>query len=248
FAALYDARRRRYLVEDHPLRFAVSLGEAGRQPRPAGTGQSALFVADPAFDRRANPGLERLPAAADEVSVVAVGYRHSRVLSGARATATALSAELGRTGMLHYAGHAVFDDERPERSFLLTAPDPGGAGPPVLTASAIAQLDLRNLSLVVLSACETVRTGEGRAAGFSGLAGAFLAAGAGGVLGSVWEVDDDRTRAFMTEFHRSYRTTGDAASSLAATQRRLLRSPDPALRSPAAWAVFRYAGNSPPTR
>jgi CHAT domain-containing protein len=243
FPALYDSRRGRYLVEDHPLRFAVSLREA-RRPRWRREAAPAtpVFVADPAFDARQHPGFPRLPGAKAEASQIAAGYRGARILAEARASGGAVRAALGRAGLVHYAGHAVFDDERPERSYLLLAPTPGDAAPATLQAAEIAGMDLRHLSLVVLSACQTVRTGPGRAAGFSGLAGAFLAAGAGGAVGSLWEVDDRLTRPLMIEFHRAYRASPNGSAALRAAQLHLLRSGDPALRSPAAWAAFRYAG------
>jgi CHAT domain-containing protein len=141
--------------------------------------------------------------------------------------------------VVHYAGHAVFDDARPERSALVLA-GAGGAG--ALTAAQAAELDLRHVRLVVLSACQTLRARDGRAGGFAGFTRSLLAAGAGGVLGSLWRVDDERTRALMVAFHQAYRASGDGPGALRAAQLRLLRSADPALRSPAAWAGFRYAG------
>lgn len=242
FAALYDARRERYVVEDRPLRFAPSLQEARRPPRRAG-GAEAVFVADPAFDRERNDGFERLAGAATEVREIVVGYPGARMLSDTAAHRRALRAALGRAGMVHYAGHAVFDDERPERSYLLLAPTPGEPASSRLEAGDIAQLDLRHLSLVVLAACQTVRTGPGRAAGFSGLAGAFVAAGAGGAIGSLWQVDDRSTRRLMIEFHRSYRVSRNGPGALRAAQLRLLRSGDEVLRSPSAWAGFQYMGS-----
>jgi CHAT domain-containing protein len=143
--------------------------------------------------------------------------------------------------VLHYAGHAVFNNELPERSYLLLAPTAGAAG--TLTADQISQMDLRHLSLVVLSACKTVRTGRGRDVRFSGLAGAFLVAGAGGTVGSLWDVDDRLTSQLMVEFHAAYRASGSAAEALRAAQLRLLRSGDTRLSSPAAWAAFRYTGS-----
>nr|MBA3969780.1 CHAT domain-containing protein [Gemmatimonadota bacterium] len=243
FAALYDARRKRYLVEKHPLRFAVSLREARRQTRRPRVSESALFVSDPAFDPAENAQFARLKEAAHEVREIASGYPRSRVLSGEEAHGAAFRAALGWAGMVHYAGHAVFEDERPEHSYLLLAPTPGRAGVATLAASEIAQMDLRHLSLVVLAACQTVRTGPGRAAGFSGLAGAFLAAGAGGVVGSLWEVDDRLARSLMIEFHRAYRSSRNGAGALREAQLRLLRSDDATLRSPSAWAGFRYVGS-----
>jgi CHAT domain-containing protein/tetratricopeptide (TPR) repeat protein len=243
FAALWDTRRRRYLVEVYPMRFAVSLSEARRaKPPPAAEG-SALFVADPAFDTSRHPGFGRLSAAAREVREIAAGYPNRQVLSAAEASGDAVRSALGGAGLLHYAGHAVFDGDRPEHSYLLLAPGRDGSGTETIAAAEIAGMDLRHISLVVLSACRTVRTGPDRASGFSGLAGAFLAAGAGGAVGSLWEVDDRLTGRLMVEFHRAYHASGDAPGALRAAQLRLLRSRSRELSSPAAWAGFRYAGS-----
>jgi CHAT domain-containing protein len=62
------------------------------------------------------------------------------------------------------------------------------------------------------------------------------------VVGSLGVVDDATTRALMTRFHRAWRAGGGGPGALRAAQLQLLRSPDPALRSPAAWGLFRYAG------
>ncbi|HVH11715.1 MAG TPA: CHAT domain-containing protein, partial [Longimicrobium sp.] len=239
FAALYDARRGRYLVEDRTLRYAVSLREAWRSP-VADAGSGVLLVADPAFDRRRHPLLDRLPHALDEARGLAAGYRDARTLEGERATPQALATALPRAGIAHFAGHAVFDDEHPERSYLLLAP--GEASQGTMTAEELARMDLHRVRLVVLAACRTVRSGRGRAAGFTGLSGALLAAGAGGTVGSTWDVDDRLTSVLMAEFHRRYPDTHDAPGSLRDAQLSLLRSETPALRSPAAWAGFRYAG------
>jgi len=98
------------------------------------------------------------------------------------------------------------------------------------------------VQVVVLSACRTVRSGRNRAGGFTGLAGALLAAGAGGTVGSTWEVNDSATATLMAEFHRAYRESGDGPHALRTAQLSMLRSRNPALGTPSAWAGFRYAG------
>lgn len=241
FAALRDPRRGRYLAADHPLRFAVSLREAWRRRAGAGPGPVVL-VADPAFEPREHPGLQRLPAAAAEAREVAREYPSARLLAARDATVGAVRDALTGAGVVHYAGHAVFDDERPERSYLVLAPRPGSPGTGRLTAGELAAMNLPRAPLVVLAACRSVNVGGGRASGFSGLAGALMASGAGGVVGGLWEVDDQRTRPLMIEFHRAYRARSDGARALRAAQLELMQSADPALRSPAAWAGFRYAG------
>lgn len=241
FAALYDARRRRYLVQDHVPRFAVSLREARR--RPAGqAAEGVLLVADPAFDRREHPLLQPLAHARHEVRAIAPAYARPTVLEGAGATRADVQRALGRAGVVHFAGHAVFDDQRPERSYLVLARGADSALAGRMTAEELARLDLRHVRLVVLSACRTVRSGPSRAGGFTGLSGALLAAGAGGAVGSTWEVDDRFAAALMTRFHREYQLRADGPRALRNAQLALLQSPDPALRTPAAWAGFRYAG------
>lgn len=240
FPALFDRRRGRYLLQAHSLRFAVSLREARRRPARA-PADGVVLIADPAFDAREHPLLEPLPHARAEVRAIAPGYAGATVLEGRTATRSALESALARSGVAHFAGHAVFDDERPERSHLvLASAEAPGAGR--ITAAELAALDLRHVRLVVLSACRTVRGGRSRAGGYTGLAGALLAAGAGGTVASTWDVDDQATAALMAEFHRAFAREANGPAALRRAQLALLRSSDPALRSPASWAAFRYAG------
>lgn len=239
FAALRDRARNRYLVEDHPTRFAWTLADASRPPAAGPHARGVLLVADPAFDARAHPAVPRLPAAHAEVAALAALYPGARVLEGSAATPSALVRGLRGAGIVHFAGHATFDDTHPGRSSLVLAPDGGGGS---LTADSLAELELRGVQLVVLSACQTLRARGGRSGGFAGFAAALGGAGAGGVLGSLWRVDDELTGPVMEAFHRRYRTLGDPSRALRDAQLQMLRSPDPALRAPAAWAGFRYAG------
>lgn len=238
-AALHDRVRGRYLLEDHPVRFASSLRDAAASPAPPAADLPVTVVADPAFDRGAFPELQPLAGAAAEAADVRRHYPGARVVAGPGATAGTVRAAFARGGIAHFAGHAVFDDARPERSFLLAAGAGTGAR---LTAAELAKARLDGLRLVVLSACQTSRAAPGRSGGFAGLAGAFLAAGAGGVVGSLWQVDDRQTRVLMDAFHGAYRASGDPAQALRQAQLQMLRSGDPVLRSPTAWAGFRYAG------
>lgn len=239
FGALRDARRGgRYLVQDHASRFASSLADAARPARPGRSG-SALLVADPAFHPLDHPTLGRLPGAAAEVRSLEAVYPGARSLAGDAATVRALLGHARGVSVIHYAGHAIFDDTRPERSFLVLA-GRGEAGR--LSAEGLRGLELGGVRLVVLSACRTVRSRQGRSGGFAGLSGSLLAAGVGGVVGNLWEVGDRRTLQLMTAFHGAYRDSDDPAAALRQAQLHMLRSPDAALRSPAAWAGFRYVG------
>jgi CHAT domain-containing protein len=241
FEALWDSAGGRYLVDDHPLRFAATLADAVRPPAPerARSGP-ALLVADPAFDRPRHPTLELLPGARIEVDALQDFYRGARVLREDAAARDTFIALAQRAEIIHYAGHAVFDDARPERSFLLLA---GADTTGRLTAQAIDSMELRGAPLVVLSACRTLRSRAGRSGGFVGLSGSLLTAGASGVVGSLWQADDELTQPLMLAFHKHYRSLRDPARALQAAQREMIRQRDPRLHSPAAWAGFRYMGN-----
>jgi CHAT domain-containing protein len=141
-------------------------------------------------------------------------------------------------GVVHYAGHALFDDARPTQSALLLAAAPTGRESGTLTASKIAQLELKGTPLVVLSACETSRP-RSDARGFAGLTEAFLAAGAKGVVGSLWRVNDEPTRQLMVVFHQRFSESGDGPGALRNAQLALLNNSE---KFPFAWAAFRYAG------
>lgn len=73
----------------------------------------------------------------------------------------------------------------------------------ILTAEAIAGLDMSRLQVVVLSACDT---GLGDIAGGEGVLGlqrAFHLAGSRNVIASLWKLDDDATAALMKLFYRN---------------------------------------------
>lgn len=232
FAALWNERTREYVAQRHVTALAPTLSAATAAERNDRPSSAVEVIANPQLDPARYAALGALPGADEEARATASLYAGAHLIAGADADSASVSAAMMRAAVLHFAGHAQLDDAQPWRSAL--ALNPNG-----LTATAIASMDLHRLRLVVLSACETMRASDRRAGGFAGLTDAFLAAGAQGVVGSLWRVDDATTRRLMLQFHTAYRSSGNAARALRDAQLALRKQGD---RSPAAWGAFRYVG------
>jgi CHAT domain-containing protein len=107
----------------------------------------------------------------------------------------------------------------------LKGPEAGPDGG-IVTAEALAGLDLSGLDLAVLSACET---GLGEAAsgeGVFGLQRAFHLAGTRSVVASLWKVDDEATAALMALFyHHLWQEQRPPLEALRRAQLALYRHP-----------------------
>lgn len=105
----------------------------------------------------------------------------------------------------------------------------------ILTAKEIADLDLRDLDLVVLSACQT-GMGDISGDGVFGLQRGFKKAGANSILMSLWDVDDEATQILMTEFYKNY-LGGMSKQEALNTAQKVLRE-TPGFEDPYYWAAF----------
>jgi CHAT domain-containing protein/tetratricopeptide (TPR) repeat protein len=115
-----------------------------------------------------------------------------------------LAADLRRFRILHFAAHAVLDNERPELSGIVLSlvGHDGRRQNGFLRLYDIYNLHL-NADLVVLSACQTALGQELKGEGLIGLARGFFYAGAARVLASLWQVDDRTSASFMRAFYEA---------------------------------------------
>src|SRR5262249_7599634 len=137
--------------------------------RPGLSTASALVVADPRTDGADATDLPPLPGAVAEANRVSRSYGAAVTLEGAAARRSLVLRELPKHAVFHFAGHAVFDQDAPERSYLALAGD-GTDNSGHLQAREIANLRLSNTQIVVLSACRTLGGHTSRTGAVSGLA------------------------------------------------------------------------------
>lgn len=206
--------------------------------------------------------LPRLAGSVKELREVARSYRRQgvqvEVLSGTNATAPLVRRALSRPAdVLHFAVHVVagapveaevdvFEApgetgaaRRPNETFLALSLGEGGR-PDLLPASVVARRLRTPGALVVLSGCAS---GQGNAlpgAGLQGFTHAWLAAGARGVIGSLWPVTDDSGKLFAAMYERL--ATGQSPrDALREAQMDMIRAGGWRSR-PSYWAAYTLMG------
>ena len=152
--------------------------------------------------------LPQLPGTRDEVQAIGktLGVNSADLKFGLNATETAVKqATLDQYRIVYFATHGLvagelekFTKAKAEPALALTIPDkPTEFDDGLLQASEVAQLKL-NADWVVLSACNTASSDGVGAEALSGLARAFLYAGARSLVVSNWDVGDEPTKKLMS--------------------------------------------------
>lgn len=149
---------------------------------------------------------------------------------------------IGDYRIIHFATHAIADDDAPELSALvLSMVDRNGVpADGHIRLHDIFNLDLRS-ELVVLSACETATGREMRGEGLISLTHGFMYAGAPRVMATLWRVDDRATAELMRHFYTAM-LREDLSPAAALRRAQLALSRDKRWSAPYYWAGFVLQG------
>jgi CHAT domain-containing protein len=229
FGALHDGRS--HLAQERIVSSALGVGHA-RQLLEHGRG----LTAGPAvlLSAAAPTGVDRLLHAEAEVAAAATALPAAHVVNDA--AVSDFHATVRDAAIVHIAAHAVADSSHPllSRVLLTSRNDSDG----YLSVSDIRTQQLRRRPLVILSACETNIGAVSSDESVHNLASAFLEAGAGAIVSSLWRVDDADTAVFMGDFYRALASGVHPALALHMTMRESMkRHPHPYY-----WAAFTYMG------
>lgn len=251
--ALRNPETRRYLLEEAPVAISGSttlyLSSLQRDRDLSSTANpSVLVIGDPDFDESLTfaQGMKRLPYAKSEADQIHALYApYADILTGAEATVPAFIERAAQHDIVHVAGHAIVNAQRPSHSLLLLAPSPNRSGA-IDAQELLTRLKLDRTRLVILSACSSAGGLPVGPEGVAPLVRPLLAAGVPAVIGSLWDVDDATTEELMVSFHRHYEEGSDAAEAMRAAQLGLLSKTNhnPGLRSVLAWAPFQVIGHA----
>jgi len=214
--------------------------DLGETVTSTSSGKGQIGQADHSFDFR------QLPYTRNEVNGIAALFPTAdrRVFLGAAAREQNVKAEqLSQYRYLHFATHALIDEEYPARSGIILSTPTDAKEDGALQMGEVMRLKL-NADLVTLSAC---RTGLGqlfKGEGMIGLTRSFLYAGAESVVVSLWNVNDIATATLMKAFYKNLKQGMPKDEALRQAKLELIHGQQQAWRHPYYWAAFVMVGDS----
>jgi tetratricopeptide (TPR) repeat protein len=185
-------------------------------------GGDVLVIGNPSGD---------LPDAEQEACLVSELFAVTPLI-GSSATKEQVLARLPGTSIAHFASHALFERDSPLDSRIELADG-------VLTAREVLARSLQT-ELLVLSGCETGVAEPLGGEELAGISQAFMQAGARSMLVSLWEVDDEATRVFMSAFYTAYKEGMDKASAMRSA---MIATRQQAGDDPYYWGAFALIGD-----
>ncbi len=195
----------------------------------------------PPYAGRLNPTFpagNRADGALEEGRAVAAVNADATFLHGQAATKTNLLKVWEDAGFIYIAAHMSSDPVVPYlRALPLASPQPS-SGPEAayLDFDDILSADLSRCKLVVLSGCSSGLPYLGPQNAAPSLADAFLDAGAGSVVQTLWSVRDDDAVKLMSAFIEQWEPA-DAIKILCAARRSAMSGPY-GIRHPFGWAAY----------
>jgi CHAT domain-containing protein len=188
------------------------------------------------------PRLFRTRWEAEQIGALAPAGEVVQSLDFGASREAAVGPEVGGSRFVHFATHALLDDEHPELSGIALSMFEADGRPRdgFLRAHDIFNLKL-SADLVTLSACRTALGREYKGEGLVGLTRGFMYAGAPRVVGSLWPTDDKATAELMVLFYRKMlKENLRPAAALQEAQLEMAR--DKRWKSPYFWAGFVLQG------
>ncbi|NJS09453.1 MAG: CHAT domain-containing protein [Microcoleus sp. CSU_2_2] len=236
-AVLHDGSQ--YLVEKYAIALTPGLQLLNPQPLLQTQLRALIAGATNAPSFQAN-NLNPLPGVQRELNQISASLPNNDKRENEDFTKANLQAIIDQVPfpVVHIATHGQFSSNA-EKTFIL---DWNGE----INVKDLDELlrginRKRPIELLVLSACETV-AGDSRAA--LGLAGVAVRAGARSTLATLWQVNDESTALFMSEFYSELAQSQgqvNKAEALRRAQVKLLK--DSKYQHPYFWAPYVLVGN-----
>jgi CHAT domain-containing protein len=234
-AVLYDGKE--YLIE----KYAVALSPGLQLFTPKALTKSNFTALTGGLSQiPKNEKFAPLPYVKNELNKIQeLGVRTTKLLDDKfRSTILGKTINEQPYRIVHLATHGKFSSKATE-TFILAYDKRIYVGELDTLLKSRGEKSSEPIELLVLSACETA-AGDNRAT--LGLAGVAIKAGARSTLASLWNINDDSTAFFISEFY-SQLTTGKTTKSEALRQAQIKMLKSDNYNRPAQWAPYVLVGN-----
>lgn len=227
----------RFVIEDNEVIYLLPTNVTDQSGSTLKSGKLAINAfGSPDLN---DPSLD-LPSARVEVENIAELFPQAEVYTGSKATKENFIKGWEDASIIHIAAHGDLDPVKGPA--LLLAP----AGTGRLGLAQISTLPSKHLHpIVALSACQTaLNANDNNPTGseISSVAFAFTRAGAGGVVATLWVVDDEATADLMKSVYRQVKKSNQLSYPFLRTAQLELIHGGGLHRQPFYWAPFIYYG------
>ncbi len=239
FHALYDGSH--FLIEDYQVNYlpasSILTHFGTRRDKQNGRPTDTKMPAKPplVFGYSGNGHLQRV---LDEAKTIVTLLNGQSYLEG-EATIAHLIEQAPGSPIIHLATHGKSRLDAPNFSYVRLADGQ-------LNAIDAFSMNLEGCELVTLSGCETGLALSGGGDEQLGLGRAFLAAGAGSLVMSLWPVEDNATNELMQLLYQQLLKGESKVQALRAAQCSLLQHTSSMYTHPYFWAAFRLVGDVGP--
>ncbi len=251
---LIDFSQLAYLVRDFNVNYANSANILMSNKKQKRHLQNEVLAFAPKYNSEqfelsnASYTLLPLPGVQKEVDAIAETVK-TEIYRGDNATEENFRALNQNFDVLHLAMHAYINDSLPAYSRLAFSPEKGEHSLETdgwLNTADIYNLDLKNVRLTVLSACNTGIGKMQKGEGLMSLARGFLFAGCPSIVMSLWEVEDNAGTQIMTSFYKNLKNGKTKDEALRLAKIKYLENSNSRLAHPHYWMSFKCIGDQSP--
>ncbi|MBY0433858.1 MAG: CHAT domain-containing protein [Cyclobacteriaceae bacterium] len=239
-----------YLIRKQSIRYAYSISLMLQQERKKRSGDRLLAFGYSAEGPQTVRGavLGGLPGSKLELEAVKhlMNNAANKYLLEAGASEAAFKREAGEFNIVHLAVHGVADSVQAMESKLIFTNRGSADEDGQLYSHELYGLDLKEVDLAVLSACESGVGKYQRGEGIMSMARAFAYAGCPSLVMSLWKIDDKISARIMTNFYEHLVGEEKIDKALAGAKLDYLSTSNEINSHPYYWAAFLLTGNSNP--
>lgn len=231
-----------WLIHTYSFTTLASLGSLQEKTRRGSNANGFLGIGAPLGNAADLPALPFAKRELEQLSK-SLSTENAKLLIGENATHENLDAlDLRRFRTVVFATHGLVSGEvhgLVEPALVLSPLGDDG----LLTASEISDMEF-DADWIILSACNSATGGNSGAPGLTGLARAFINAGARSLLVSHWNVRDDASAYLTLNTINNSEHRMDKAQALQAAMLGLMKNPDiKNAAHPSIWGPFVLVGN-----